>query len=403
FSNKWAGDKQNVNGSYRYNRLGMRNIGSTLTENILPDTATFSRLRYSNQNTRQQNLNQQHAFNGKWEWKPDSLTTIKLTTVLTHRQSEFTTETDAESLTKERELINTSDRLNIGTTEKRDADNNLTYKRNFKKAGRLLNASVRLRFTEDDLNSILQFENRFYKNNLLDSTGKADQQKLNHNKSSTLGAKLTYVEPLNTKWSLIFSYAFNQNNANSNRNTFDRSSNGKYETLNTLFSNNFDMDAQGHSGSLLTRFNTKKLKFGLGSGVSSTHFDLENLDNKQKYNFKFLNFTPQANLNLSLQSNTNLFIGYNGNTVQPTIEQLQPLRNNTDPLNIVIGNPNLEVGFRHSVNIGYYSYKMLKQMGLWTSLYYTTTNNAISNNTIITPNGARTSQAVNVDGNSNWN
>jgi hypothetical protein len=104
-----------------------------------------------------------------------------------------------------------------------------------------------------------------------------------------------------------------------------------------------------------------------------------------------------------MQANTNLFVGYNGSTIQPNIDQLQPLRNNTDPLNITIGNPALEVGFRHNINVGYYSYKMLKQMGIWTSLNYTITNNAISNNTIIEQNGKRTSQAVNVNGNSNWN
>ncbi len=402
FSNKWAEDKQSVNGSYRYNRLGMQNRSTTLTENILPDNALFNRLRYSNQYSRQRNLNQQHAFNGKWEWKPDSLTTLRFTTALTHRQSEFENETDAESLTAERDFVNTSNRVNEGRTERRDADNNLSYKRSFKKAGRLLNASLRFRYTEDDLNGFFRFENRYYDNNQVDSIEKADQQKLNDNRSGTLGAKLTYVEPLSTKWSAVFTYGYNRNDAESRRNTYDRSASGKYENRNAVFSNNFDMEAQGHSGSLIARFNSKKLKFGFGSGVASTRFNLLNIDSSHRYAFNFLNFTPQANLNYTLQSNTNLFINYNGTTVQPNIEQLQPLRNNTDPLNIVIGNPALEVAFRHSININYYSYKMLKQLGFWSGFGYNVSNNAISNNTVIDANGKRVTQAINVDGNSNW-
>ena len=398
FSNKWAGDQQAVNGSYRYNRLGMQNNGSTLTQNVLPDT-----LFYTNQYSRQRNLNQQHAFNGKWEWKPDSLTTIKLTTVLTHRQQDSEIETDAESLTEEQLFINTSKRINEGRTTRRDADNNLSYKRNFKKVGRLLNASLRFRYREDDLNGFLKYENFFYKNNLVDSVDRADQQKLNDNNSATLGAKLTYAEPLSTKWTLIFSYAYNHNDATSHRNTYDRSASGKYENRNPLFSNNFDMKADGHSSTAIGRFNTKKLKFGVGSGISSSNFNLFNIDSNRKYVFEFVNFTPQASFNYQFQQNTNLVISYNGTTVQPTIEQLQPLRNNADPLNITIGNPNLEVGFRHSINVGYYSYKMLKQLGLWTSLYYSSTDNAITNNTVVDGNGKRTSQAVNVPGNTNWN
>ena len=398
FSNKWAEDKQNVNGSYRYNRLGMRNQGSTMTQNILRDT-----LFYTNQYQAQDNLNQQHAINGKWEWKPDSFSTLKLTTSLIRRQSQFDNSTVAESLSEERDSVNTSNRVNEGATSKNDADNVLNYKRTFKKAGRQLQANVRFRITEEEQNSFLRFQNRYFENNVVDSVENADQQKLNNNRSTTMGAKLTYVEPLNTKWNLIFSYAYNQNDATSKRNTYDRSPNGKYENRNLLFSNNFDMEAHGHSGSVITRFNTKKVKFALGSGLSATRFDLLNMDSSRKYNFNFLNITPQGNVNFSPQANTNIFVSYNGTTVQPNIEQLQPLRNNTDPLNITIGNPALEVGFRHNINVGYFSYKMLKQMGIWTSLNYTITNNAISNNTVIEPNGKRTTQAVNVNGNSNWN
>ncbi|HUC82660.1 MAG TPA: TonB-dependent receptor [Flavisolibacter sp.] len=398
FSNKWAEDRQNVNGSYRYNRLGMQNQGSTLTQNILKDT-----LFYTNQYQNQKNVNQQHAFNGKWEWKPDSLSTIKLTTALTRRESEFDNSTFAESLSEERDTVNTSNRVNEGFSNKRDADNNLSYKRLFKKAGRQLQANFRFRYTEEEQNSFLRFQNRYFKSNLADSTENADQQKLNDNQATTLGAKFTYAEPLSTKWSLILSYAYTQNDATSKRNTFDRSANGKYENRNRLFSNNFDMEAHGHSGSVISRYNTKKLKFALGSGVSSTRFNLLNIDSNRKYNFNFLNLTPQANVNYTMQANSNLFVSYNGSTVQPNIEQLQPLRNNADPLNIVIGNPALEVGFRHRINLGYYSYKMLKQLGIWTNFSYTVTNNAISNNTTVQPNGKRTTQAVNVNGNSNWN
>jgi hypothetical protein len=403
FSNKWAGDQQSVNASYRYNRLGMQNLGSTFTENILPDDGFFKRLRYTNQYTKQRNLNQQHAFNGKWEWKPDSLSTLRLSTVLTHRLSDFDTETDAESLTSDRQFVNTSTRKNEGRSTRYDADNSLTYKRNFRKAGRLLNASLRYRYNEEALDGFLRFTNRFYENNIVDSTEAADQQKINSSQSSTVGLKLTYVEPLSSKWSLIATYAYNHNNAVAKRNTFDRTTGGKYELRNTVFSNNFDMEALGHSSSMIARFSTKKLKFGLGSGIASNRFNLLNIDSNRRYQFNFLNVTPQANLQYSPQPNSNFFFQYNGNTVQPGIDQLQPLRNNTDPLNIVVGNPALAVGFRHSFNLNYFTYKMLKQLGFWSGFNYNITNNAVSSDVTIDPNGRRITKAVNVANNRDWN
>lgn len=78
FSNKWNNDKHNVNLSYRYNRLGTTNSGTTLTQNILSTGLT-----YSNRYTSKDGLNQQHAVNGKYEWKLDSLASFKLITAYT--------------------------------------------------------------------------------------------------------------------------------------------------------------------------------------------------------------------------------------------------------------------------------------------------------------------------------
>ena len=75
FTNKWDADKHNVNLSYRYNRLGTTNTGTTLTQNILPTGYS-----YSNKYSSKTGLNQQHALNGKYEWKLDSLASFKIVT-----------------------------------------------------------------------------------------------------------------------------------------------------------------------------------------------------------------------------------------------------------------------------------------------------------------------------------
>ena len=67
FSNKWNADKNNVNTSYRFNRLATENIGSTLTQLIRKDATNFQ-----NNFVNSRGLNEQHAVNGKYEWKVDS-------------------------------------------------------------------------------------------------------------------------------------------------------------------------------------------------------------------------------------------------------------------------------------------------------------------------------------------
>jgi hypothetical protein len=70
-------------------------------------------------------------------------------------------------------------------------------------------------------------------------------------------------------------------------------------------------------------------------------------------------------------------LGYNGSQTQPTIDQLQPILVNTDPLNLVIGNPNLKPSFNHRLNANYNSYKVLSGQSIWAYGSYNFTVNPI--------------------------
>lgn len=398
YSNKFSDDRQSINGSYRYNRLGTRNQSSTLMQNILPDT-----LFYSNQYAQNRSQNEQHAFNGRWEWKMDSLSTLRLTSAITRKTTNYFNSTRSEALSEERAFVNTGDKENEGINTKTQADYALQYKRLFKKKGRQLIANLRFNVVDDDGTGYLDFTNRFFKNSVLDSVASASQQKINNNHSETLGGKITFAEPLSDKVSLIMEYSYNQNNAVSKRNTYELTSNGKYEKYVPQFSNNFDFTAQSHTGTLISRYATKKLQVSAGSGVSSVQLNLLNLDDVSKRVYNFLNLTPQSSISYTIKPNNSIRLNYRGGTLQPNIEQLQPLRNNIDPLNLVLGNPDLEVGFRHNVYLSYNNYKLLKQTGIWASVNYNVTDNAIANRTTIDARGVRTTMPVNVDANKGWN
>lgn len=398
YSNRFGADKQSVNASYRYNRLGTRNTGSVITQNILPDT-----LFYTNQYTKSRGRNEQHAFNGKWEWKLDSLSTLKFNSALTRKITTYFTETRTESLSEERDTVNTGNRVNEGRNIRMQSDNQLQYKRLFKKTGRQLIATLRLNTIDDDAIGTLNYINRFYKANRVDSSQSSDQQKGNKGHSQTMGGKITYAEPLSTKISVIAEYGYNRNTAASNRTTLEKTGTGKYEDFLDSLSNNFDMKALSHSGSLISRYATKKFQASLGSGISAVQLNLLNKDNGSTRLYNFLNLTPQSSVSYTIKPNNSVRLNYRGNTVQPNLEQLQPLNNNTDPLNIIVGNPNLEVGFRHNISLSYGYYKVLSQSGMWTSFNYSATENAITNITTVDAFGRKTTMPVNVNGNKSWN
>jgi Outer membrane protein beta-barrel family len=224
---------------------------------------------------------------------------------------------------------------------------------------------------------------------------------MNTGNSTTIGAKITYNEPLTKEWNLVTEYSLNNNHSISHRNSFDKDANQKYTDLNTDFSNNFNLIALSNSGTITARFVGKKLRAAFGSGLSAIQLNLNNLDENKKTKYNFTGFTPQAQFGYKLKAQTGFSLSYRGNTVQPTISQLQPLRNNNE-LNIYVGNPDLKVGFSHNLSISFNDYKVLKGRYIFGSFYVSFLKNAITNQSV-TSRGITTYTPINVNGNRNWN
>ena len=93
-------------------------------------------------------------------------------------------------------------------------------------------------------------------------------------------------------------------------------------------------------------------------------------------------------------------MNYQGATKQPTIDQLQPLRNNQDFFNQVVGNPDLKQSFTNSINISNSSYSILTETNFYQSVSFRTTSNLISFNRDIDPESAKTiTTPINTNGN----
>jgi hypothetical protein len=94
-----------------------------------------------------------------------------------------------------------------------------------------------------------------------------------------------------------------------------------------------------------------------------------------------------------------LSLDYHGNTTQPSLDQLQPIRTNEDPLNITIGNPGLKPQFSNQFSLNYFSFKILSESSLMLNVSYAFAQNSISNKSTVDSSGRRTTQAINVNGN----
>ena len=154
-------------------------------------------------------------------------------------------------------------------------------------------------------------------------------------------------------------------------------------------------------GGFTLRLNEKKFSLYGGASLGSVRFNLDDINKGNNRNIRFTNFLPTAGITFNPKKQRRINLSYNGTTRNPTLQQIQPFIDNTDPLNITIGNPNLKQEFRHNFNFSYSDYKVLKSKNFYLSGNFSTTSNAITNANFIDSIGRRVNQAINVNGNYN--
>lgn len=398
FSNKWNQDKHNINTAYQYNNLNVKGRIQTTSQTILPDTS-FT-------NTQDQNFvsdRKRNRINSKYELRIDSTSTLKMTltgSIVTNRNANSFL---GKAISEDGKLINQSDRTTTNDGEDRNLLGSLQWQKRLKKKGRTLSFNGDFSVMNKTNDGYLLAKNDFYdKNGSLVRQDNLDQFKTNDEALSSINGKVAYTEPLwkNTFMELNYRFAFNRNNAE--RNTLERTSpGGKYENIIDTLSNHFIYNSNNHMGGFTLRLNEKKFNLYGGASLGSVRFNLDDINKGNNRNISFTNFLPNAGITFNPKKQTRINLNYNGTTRNPTLQQIQPFIDNTDPLNITIGNPNLKQEFRHNFTFSYSDYKVLKSKNFYLSGNFSTTSNAITNANFIDSIGRRVNQAINVNGNYN--
>lgn len=133
-----------------------------------------------------------------------------------------------------------------------------------------------------------------------------------------------------------------------------------------------------------------------GTRLNAVRFKQIDLYEDTTLKRNFINWSPQVNYSYNFSRTTSLRVNYNGNTSQPGMEQIQPYRANTDPLYIVLGNPNLRPSFSNNFGVSYNSFKILTEQVLMVNANFGFTSNAITSNVVTDDAGKTTSQAINM-------
>ena len=288
--------------------------------------------------------------------KIDSSNSLKITGKTSVYDLESQSERISENTGESGELNNTSLRRLNNKSNKEFYSGNVIFKHKFKKLRRTFSLTADWNSLNTDGTNFLKSDNRIYTGGTLSYLQKLDQQKDYEKGNRQFLGRVTYTEPLSKTYSLELNYEASVSNGNNDQKTYSFSpASGKYDEMVDSLTNLFDQKITVNKPGLKISYNSKKIKYNFGSGVGFTHFDLTDHTRDNIYQRKYTNFFPTASFTYSYKSNHNLRFYYNGNTIQPRIDQLQLLRDNNDYFNQYLGNPLLKPSFRNNFNISHQS------------------------------------------------
>jgi len=394
YNDKWNDDRQSVNGNYKVMELQVKDSSNTRSEYILPDT-----LYYNNQTQRSDNRILRHSANGYYEIKLDSTSSLKITADGGTDHKTTHSAFRSEALARDSSQVNSNDRTISTVGDKQQFNSNLLWRKKLPKKGRTLSLNLRENYTNNSSSGYLNSDTRLYTGGLPVSDSLTDQYKSYHARSTLLDSRLTYTEPLSAVSFLTGNYGVSVSNDRSDRSSFNRTPGGKYSLLDSLYSNDYQFNVVTQKGGLAYSFVKKKLRITAGNNIGFTVFDQKDVHADTMAKRNFINWYPQATLTYSFSNQQRLNFRYNGSSIQPTVQEIQPIVVNEDPLNIVAGNPGLKPQFRNSFFLFYNDYKVMSERGIWINMNGSFTQNAISNSVNVDSKGRRVSQSVNVNGN----
>ena len=114
------------------------------------------------------------------------------------------------------------------------------------------------------------------------------------------------------------------------------------------------------------------------------------------------NVSPTLDFRYRFSKMSNLRVNYRGTTSQPSISQLLDITDNSDPLNVSMGNPGLKPSFTQNFRLFYNNFVQNHNKGVMTYINFSTTSNSISNKvTYDETTGGRITRPENING--NWN
>ncbi|SFH28914.1 outer membrane beta-barrel protein [Pedobacter insulae] len=346
---------------------------------------------FTNTNSTQNNKSYTHNIGTRIEAKLDSLTTLTIEPNVSINLSRNNGNLKTKTLNTTSQLVNDGDNTSVLRGNNTEYNLSANLWKDFRKTGRSLNVTLNV-IQRDNLTDNFNLNNsNFYappSNTLL------DQLRDNNINSFNLNLNANYNEPI-TK-SLTLNIATNSNyinNENSLVTFFKNPNNQAYDIAIPTLSETVMQRGYKTNNRASLRWKVNK-SLNIQPGLVFNTIDLQNeFDTNADFEQHFQFFAPQLTIRYK-----DLSLSYSPSFREPDVRYIQPVANNTNPLYIQNGNPNLRPSKTHQINLNIYKYDTKRTLSYNAYLGGSVQNDGVIMSRIIGSDGVQTSSPVNEDG-----
>lgn len=265
----------------------------------------------------------------------------------------------------EKKFTNQGYNTSYGSNENWSASGRLLLRQRLGKDGRTISFNASYSFSDNDMLSYNQSLTKALNPEGIMSIDPVNQKYVQNSKNSSLSGRLVYTEPLTKHLFMEANYQYSWNKSTSRKDAFNSGNindpvddvdvpliyQDKGETPDDLYSNSIINEYVNQRAGVSLTWQTEKLNAQIGASANPTN--TYNKTNGKEYDSFVVNWSPTARVRYRFSDYTNIMLNYNGRSSQPSTSQLMPVPDNTNPLNISLGNPHLKPYFNHNIRASF--------------------------------------------------
>lgn len=387
-------DRYKMDGNYFYSYSDSQNNEKIARENFLPNGRYFTVTENSFMGS---TLSNQGSAN--LEFDVDRTTRVTIQPGLSVNNTDSGSGSNRATRDLQGNLVNDNSSRESSQGKQRNFSNRVEIMKRLDSLGRY----VRLYFDNNnrinDSETFLESERNIYgdtpSQQLLDQWTSISSS----NDRYEVGA--SYRHKWNKALYVDLRYGYENNSQKSQRSVRDFDPGSGDYLFNTALSSDFEFNTRTHAPEIALGANTEKVRFHASARWEGSRLENEDFIQGTHFSKDYGKLLLGTRFNYNMSSGKRLSLNYNARLNTPSVRQLQPVPDLSNPLNIVLGNPDLAPEVNHNIRLNFNNFNWRERTGFFVFSGMSFEEDKVVSNTSTDEDFVRTTTYENIGGNYN--